>query len=474
MKLRYITFGIAVAALAIMAGCKKTDEFFTLKNPNQIVEIKDLLKTPKDAQDLLTSSYDAMANTFNGRVQNLQELLSSNAAQPNTNQDLKSVYNRETTFFNNTINGVYSNLYLVVFRCNLIIDNVKDIPGIDPALANRYIAECKFLRALCHFNTLKLYAQPHGYTSDDSHLGIVIREKASTDAVRRSSYADCMRFIQADLQAAYDALPEENGVLANRYAAAALLAYTNYVMNNYQACEQWASVVINSGLYTLDPSVDVFHAQDTLSQSVRTPEGIFFAASYLPFSDSRNGDFRGNYLPQGLPTQLSMSSEFAQFIQLNAVDKRYTQLVLPNQSGQTQSLRFGTRDANNPFFSVPILRLSVMHLIRAEALAQLGTDLPTAIADLEALRQRAYPTGTDYSIDPSTSASALVEIARDEFRKETFCEGLWLDLQRRKGVLGENVLIRNAPWNCPGMAIQFPNSEGTGAGFIFNPEGGCN
>jgi hypothetical protein len=34
--------------------------------------------------------------------------------------------------------------------------------------------------------------------------------------------------------------------------------------------------------------------------------------------------------------------------------------------------------------------------------------------------------------------------------------------------------IRNAPWNCPGMVLQFPSSAGTVQGFIFNPEGGCN
>ena len=53
-------------------------------------------------------------------------------------------------------------------------------------------------------------------------------------------------------------------------------------------------------------------------------------------------------------------------------------------------------------------------------------------------------------------------------------EGLWVDQLKRRGARGENINVRNAPWNCNGMAIQCPQSEGTGVSFVFNPQGGCN
>jgi hypothetical protein len=86
---------------------------------------------------------------------------------------------------------------------------------------------------------------------------------------------------------------------------------------------------------------------------------------------------------------------------------------------------------------------------------------------------RAFGAGINV-LSSGASAQEIVTAARDEFRKETISEGLRLDQIRRQGALGENVLVRNAPWDCPGMAIQFPNSEFTGAAFIGNPEGGCN
>ena len=114
-----------------------------------------------------------------------------------------------------------------------------------------------------------------------------------------------------------------------------------------------------------------------------------------------------------------------------------------------------------------------MMLIRAEAYANLNSNLDVAIADINAIRDRAFPD-TPFHVADGTSGQALIDIIQEEFRKETFCEGYWIDVERRNGVAGGSVFIRDAPWNCPGMAIQFPNSEGTGADFVFNPEGGCN
>jgi hypothetical protein len=58
-------------------------------------------------------------------------------------------------------------------------------------------------------------------------------------------------------------------------------------------------------------------------------------------------------------------------------------------------------------------------------------------------------------------------------RLEMAFEGDWTLQLRRRGTRGEDIQIRQAPWDCPGMLIQFPQTENT-AGFIFNEEGGCN
>ena len=105
-------------------------------------------------------------------------------------------------------------------------------------------------------------------------------------------------------------------------------------------------------------------------------------------------------------------------------------------------------------------------------LAQNGGDLSTAIADINAIRDRAF--GEDLNdLDPASDAAAVLAAAREEYRKETLCEGWELDQAKLRGVMGEDETVRDAPWDCPGSLLQFPNSSTTAAGFILNDEGGC-
>ena len=52
--------------------------------------------------------------------------------------------------------------------------------------------------------------------------------------------------------------------------------------------------------------------------------------------------------------------------------------------------------------------------------------------------------------------------------------GLWVEQLQRRGAMGEDIVIRNAPWDCDGMALQFSASEGNVEGLEFNYVGGCN
>ena len=63
--------------------------------PEGAILAEDALKTPDDAQRLLNSCYDVIANLFDGKYQNICELMSDNMAEPN-GLDFNAVYNRET------------------------------------------------------------------------------------------------------------------------------------------------------------------------------------------------------------------------------------------------------------------------------------------------------------------------------------------------------------------------------------------
>ncbi|MFT4683208.1 MAG: hypothetical protein ACI87M_000706, partial [Yoonia sp.] len=160
MKITFISKSIATLAVAafVITGCDKMLEF----EPGDVVIATDALQTADDAQRLLNSNYDVLGNLYDGRVQNCAELLSSNLAIPENNNDFVSVYNRETNFFTSYTNGIYTDFYRAIYRGNILLENFDLIEDLSASEQTRMEAEVRFIRALCHFQIVRLWAQPYG------------------------------------------------------------------------------------------------------------------------------------------------------------------------------------------------------------------------------------------------------------------------------------------------------------------------
>lgn len=461
---------LLLAVLLVSTSCNKLLEF----PPEELILAEDALNTPEDLQRLLNSCYDVMANVFDGDQQVVAELLSDNLRSPvNNTTDQKAIYDRETTFFT-TASGVYADYYFTILRCNALLESFDLIEGLSEAERTRIEAEAFFLRGLCHWLCVQVFAQPYGYTSDNSHLGIIVKVSADpAELPRRSTVADAYDQVLADLQNAYDALPTQNGAYATRWSAAAALANVYFTMGNYMQAEQYASEIIQSGQFSLQS--DIWRYQPDVISS----ETIFGTVSLS--TDVRNGVLRDNY--NGPTANLRFSEGFASFMALTPSDLRNNWLEI--DGGSVFCRKFyappgGADGAPQQYFNIPVFHLTEMFLLRAEAVAQMNMDgtgnvwLGQAIADVNAIRDRAFGFGIN-NLPVDADAETVRDAAREEYHKETVCEGKWQrQLKRRGAIHGEDIMVRDAPWDCSGMALQFPNSEGSVEGFVFNPEGGCN
>ncbi len=573
---KYIVIAASIITLGLVS-CEKMLNY----PPNGAILAEDALKTPADAQKLLNSCYDVMANVFDGSYQNLAELLSNNLATP-IGLDFQAVYNKETNFFTPTTNGVYADLYYAIYRCNSLLENFDLIEGLSDADRSRMEAEARFIRAFCHWHVVKIWAQPYGFTSDNSHMGIVIRDKASNEPLPRNTVAEVYNFIVSEMDVAANTLPSSNGNYANANAAKAALAMIYFQMRDYNKAIQYSDEVINANnfeQYSIDrfPTLSEYTIRlnlnansvwnnaslsitgnggvvatfdndnnDTIPIEIAVPmvsgvsyqlicdvpggktsnisfdilnpgaevvysfggslnnagkvlttftaetggvpaltasnnkESIFKIVSFS--NDVRTDDFIGNYNASGvLPPNLTLWSDaafaasnevevpFVQLINQNSADKR-KDAWLANSGSQITLTKFQDKVA----FNIPLMYQTEMMLIRAEAIAYVQTGrLNEAIADINAIRARAYTQNN--ALSNNATANEVKSAARKEYRLETIGEGKWLDQFRRVAVESNTSLkIRTAPWNCPGMSLQFPNNEFTSALFVGNPEGGCN
>jgi hypothetical protein len=447
---------LALGLMGTLASCDRLLDF----EPGDVILAEDAIRTEDDLQRLLVSTYDVLGNLYGGRLQVVNELRGDNFAAPNNSLDFTSVYNRETTFFTGINGGVYSDLYRAIYRANVVIERFDFVDELSDAGRTRMEAEARFVRAVSHFAAVRMFAQPYGYTADNSHLGVPLRLNSSQTPAPRSSVGDVYAAIVDDLAYAAENLPTANGVYATKSAAEGFLAMVYFQMGDYPAAAQYADAVISSGLYEMDDDLDRFEAD------VINPEMVFGIVGRI--QDNRSTWFRDNLRNDNNPSpQLSLSEDFQFFLSLSGAGDARNQWVT-SSGGRYLCNRFNEKE----YFNVPVIHLTLMKLVRAESLAEVGGDLSVAIGDINDIRDRAFGAG-NFPLSASASAAEVLAAARDEFRKETVCEGWWTDHLVRRGAAGENITIRGAAWDCPGMALQFPNSETTAAGFVLNEEGGC-
>ena len=422
----------------------------------------------RDLQELLNSAYDVLGNTYNGSLQNLLNLPTDNAARPNNHDDYTSIWLRSATIFNGTLGGVFSDLYIAVLRGNTVIENLNNPEDMLPEDRARMEAEARFIRALCHFDAVRGWAQPYGYTAGNTHPGVAIRTTTHIENAERPTVAAVYNLVLSDLAFARENLPDYNGVYATKWSAMALEAEVRFQQHDYARAYDLANQVITNGPQTFDADNYQKYVFPELSQ-----ESIFHVFSAIradSVTDSRNGAFRGNYYAGASRPTLGPSEELYDLAQQGATpeSQRANYFHQEELDGNVYHI---TSLFDASFFNIPILTVTQMKLIRAESAAELGQNVTQAIDDINDIRQRAYGNNMNNLVG-GTSLDGIIAAARLERRLEFPFTGQRLHDVKRIGAQGESIQMRGASWDCPGMLLQFPASEQTGL-FPLNPRGGC-
>jgi starch-binding outer membrane protein, SusD/RagB family len=461
----YSILALVLVFTVANSGCKKIKED---SSPDAFTE-EDAIRSRQDLINLLTSCYDAFANQVNGKLQTANDLMADDLAKPIKDDAAfqTEIYLRNTTIFNSDVGDLYRNLYLIPFRVNSL-DQFYSKLGISDADRKQLDAEGKFLRAACHFEVLKLWAQPAGYTADNSHAGIVVRDVNSQLPKQRSTVAEAYAFVISDLETAVANLDEDNprgGAYASKNAAKALLAKVYFQLNQPSKALPLLNDVIASGKYSLGTELNRY------DNATASGEYIFATVSSNASTDNRGSFFIGKYRSDKDNESFGLSRSFYNLITADTSDKR-SKLVGIKNAGQDNEY-YVVNKFNKDYFGVPYLCLTDMLLMRAELLAESG-NLGQAIIDVNMIIDRAYSNPALYELSPAANQTAVLDAVRLQRRLEFFCEGDRVQsLKRRGAFLDHGLTIRNAPWSCAGLALQFPSTE-TGAGFVFNASGGCN
>lgn len=439
MKTTKNIFFTVFLSLSFM-GCKNELNFL----PTDQLSNELVTSTPELAINATIGNYSWLKDANYVRMRHImQEYTGDNIIlSGSTTDNLLYTYNYEHVVNSAVSLNFWRTAYYAIYGTNVIIGGIADDA---PANLKQLKGENLFLRALIHFDLVRVFSRPYTQ-SPEKNLGVMIRDNADVKALpARSTVKETYEFIINDLLKAADLMNEKKSAnFASKETAWALLSRMYLYMEQNDKAIEYANKVINSGRYEL-LSTDKLGNYFTFTPE-NNPETIF-AIKHLP-SENRNKSSIGSmYHGDGGWGEIYASKPFRKLLSKYPNDERNKFIepdyVLDNNGNKipdpSEDVGFLLNKRNNvskyfitkytrqegiSMLSSPVvLRLAEMYLIKAEALAKTGKE-GDALDMINLIRKRAGLTGDQlFSSGDLKGYATVLDVVLDERRLELAWEG---------------------------------------------------
>lgn len=420
---------MAVLVIAIfILSC--SSDFLELQ-PEQSIATDLALQSVGDYKAASIGTYDGLSSSnYYGRYFVLVSDIMSDDVKQNASANRASdwaAYAGSSTDNNNLATNIWSKAYSVIDMCNRIILGEADVSASVQAELDDYKGQAYAVRALAHFDLVRLYAQHYTFTDDASHMGIpIILEIDPFGKPSRNTVKEVYDQVISDFNSALGLIgKKKNSFFLTESGVNALLSRVYLYKEDWEKAAAAADKVINSNLYSL---VNTENYQSIFNTD-HSSESIFEINMHE--TDTRGTDALGGmYLVTGYGDYLP-SKDVLNLIPTDDV-RNSLYITDAGLAGDYASKRVNKYDSKLGLNNTPVIRLSEVILNRAEANAHIPGAEAAAQQDLNKIRQRALPTAPDIT---ATGSQLLEEILKER-RIELAFEGHRLyDLTRyKKGV----------------------------------------
>jgi hypothetical protein len=324
---------------------------------------------------------------------------------------------KRITSANASVTALWGYIYNTVYIANFILERLPTVSGVPVADQNRVSGAAHFLRGYAYFLA--------AYTYGDVPKVITTSIEANRN-IPRTSKAEILDLVLADYTEALDKLPNQTSSpgYAGKNAVRAALAKFYLYQKRYPEAEQYATAVISTGLFTLEPKYQTVVTKDF------THESIFEMGYNLTDDPGTDGNIGLNNLFVGRREIIPSNQIVLKLSSAESGDRFSTISFNVNQLKGNDNgwsvAKYGTADQDNN--NVVVFRLPELYLIRAEARALQGnvTGAGSAQEDINVLRARATAPSVT-----SVTQSQMIQLIEDERVYELAYEGhRWYDLVR--------------------------------------------
>lgn len=329
--------------------------------------------------------------------------------------------------------------YKIINGACQIIESVEEGTSSD---LDQLVGENYYLRAMAHFDLVRLFAKPYSLGTDQP--GIIIRTSSDGQGGPRNTVGETYAQIVKDLEKGAELMNTPRGSgFASKEAAWALLSRVYLYMEENELAIEYADSVINSGRFQLEPTSTY---PDYFKNALQSSETIFCFQHTIQ-DDKVSGAIGSMYLSdEGLGWgEIYASLPLRNLLNKYPEDARHAFIkpeyktdengnietdaqgkpVVAERNGYPKYYitKFSYQDGAVTLSSPVYLRLAEVYLNRAEALAKLNLG-DEALEDVNTLRIRAGLSGEAlFSSANMQGYTSVLDIVLDERRIELYTEG---------------------------------------------------
>jgi len=406
-------------------SCKKD---FLNQKPDHVISEELVIHSVDKLKRLLVGSYNEISNAnYLGRI-----LYKRSAVKSSDFRFVQTIYNprnyelieyryEESANNNGSAAALWLQCYKVIGNLNLILANIDDAMG-DDGLRRQIKAEALALRGMVYFDLARTFAYPWIRAKGQSQ-GIPLKLSPLIVVIERGTLAQTYEQILTDLQQAEGLMAE--GPLSNgnskymtQVGVHALMARVYLYQQDWQKALQYAEKVMKN------VPVQKLMGLSDYAFSDYTSESIFELSVGNDNSSGSNGlgaqfDFRFGGQGDVLATQT-----FIDLLKEYEGDPRAKLLLTDKEGTVAAFVKYVNRSggAGLSIHNIPVIRLSEMVLIAAEACAQgAGSGETQALSYLNTLIEKRT---SDFEKNKATErGSGLLDRIAKERRKELALEG---------------------------------------------------
>jgi hypothetical protein len=422
MKKRYMKSQLRIAALIILMALTSCKDWLSIAPEDDLIKEKFWTKT-EDVNGALAATYSALRESF------LQSLIFGElrADLVEFSGSAFESYTRIAASNISPTNNVidWSNYYSAINLANTLMHFDDDVFEKDQTFTQDMMdgieAECLFIRSISYFYLVRLWKD----------VPLVLEPSISDTAnlyVGKSSEKEVLHHIIGDLEYAKDLAytTEFQGTdyfygRANKYSIMALLADIYLWDEQYQECINYCDEIINSGLYSLEPTETMFN----IYYPGNSPNEGIVEIQFNDDLEGQNNPIYNNMISFSGGNQVNLDSRNVDRIMLREDLRRFGGKQAPWKWQGKDLLGlapriFTERDANWILY-----RFADILLMKAEACIELGRFQDANQLIAETLLRAGMPFQEENSLE------LLRQSLLDERGREFLFEGKrWFDLLR--------------------------------------------